>query len=1026
MFQQPLLRRHYGRILIGFCALYMGHMVGANAAEPKISKEFAEIFVSRIQARTQEANRFMQESGIKKKKYSLRGLSEGEVLILDLTIPPRLLVEGTVVGEIKNQKILVSLRDFITTLNFPIEFDEEARVFSGWFIREDKTIEIDLEKAIATRPSTDQEFVLNSSFVISDDDVLVPLSSIEQWFDMEIDPDLGTQRLVLNPIFPLPATERFERRKKEYRRIGLTKPIYPEKETPYDLYDTAKADVSIRNSLRKPKEGDTVTNNTINLRTSGELLYGVLNTSSFANQDDGISSIRANYLRESNDPDLFGKLKARRFELGDLSPTRLPITGSAPQETGVRITNTDPLVNLTFPSTNIEGYFTAGWDVELYRDNSLLLFQETDENGFYSFQNIPLLASRNAFRLIAYGPQGEIEEESLNIPYDRNRLSNSENIYDVSLTAQNSQLYRARDSDDEDEYTPHLVGFYEMPLANNTSLRFGGRYRQEDGANKLYANTAISTTTMGALINADLGVDEQGEIGSQLVINREFGQHRGRYDFAFNSDGYSPNQEIDLIQTLSNRINIEGPSPINFGDNMRYSFNYRYDKDSDGETAQSGFLGLNTQFGRIGLNQAFDYSKLSRDGNENEFSGLSSVTGSMRNNTVRALARYNIKPNIELDGLTAFIKRRFNNELEGQFQIDRTIDSGLMRYSSQVNYRPYYATFSPRITLDNDGNKEVALNTRFSLAKPSEQTPIKFSKDYLTNLGSMSAFVYLDKNGNSVFDGEDEPIEEARIQAPHNSGGDVTDKNGIAYVSQMRPNIKTDIFLDSGSLPDPFWISGREGISITPLQGKNIELDFPVHIAGELDGTVYKSKEEAAKNLTVSLYHMNGKLHQKTITGPNGFYIFSLIKPGSYYIVIEDRNIPAGYAKPMPNIITVGYEGTILYGQDIFLDQSNADVAIEIAKKESFSDLDKSEKQTYASFLNFGSFNSKLGGLLTKHKLSNDFSDILPKNALEFTQKDNQQVLRIKKPLYDADKTKNLCRYFKANGIACKIEIVTL
>ena len=114
---------------------------------------------------------------------------------------------------------------------------------------------------------------------------------------------------------------------------------------------------------------------------------------------------------------------------------------------------------------------------------------------------------------------------------------------------------------------------------------------------------------MGALINLDIAADNEGEFGSQFIINKEFGQHRARMDLSILSKGYNPNQSTSLVNTFSNRYNIEGPSPIKIGDNLRYSANYRYDKDSEGETSQTGFFGLNTQFKRIGVNQAFDYSK---------------------------------------------------------------------------------------------------------------------------------------------------------------------------------------------------------------------------------------------------------------------------------------------------------------------------------------------------------------------------------------------------------------------------------
>ena len=257
--------------------------------------------------------------------------------------------------------------------------------------------------------------------------------------------------------------------------------------------------------------------------------------------------------------------------------------------------------NLTLPSTRIEGYFFPEWDIELYRDQSLLAFQETDTEGYYFFDNVPLFSERNSFRIVAYGPQGEVREETISIPYDRQRVSEQGGVYDVSLTFQDRQFYRKIDSRDEDRNTPHLVGFYEAPIGNNSAVRLGGRYRQEDSEDKAYASAAISTAYQQALINAEIASDEQGELASRLSATRQFGKHRARVDLDLATDEFSPGQQSTAVQTLSNRYNFEGPLGLKIGDHPRYSANIQYSENSLDETNLNGFMNLNTQFGRIGL-----------------------------------------------------------------------------------------------------------------------------------------------------------------------------------------------------------------------------------------------------------------------------------------------------------------------------------------------------------------------------------------------------------------------------------------
>ena len=542
----------------------------AETPEKISTKALSLEFLSRIKKGFAEADKFMKKTNIQKGKIDLRGMPEGEILILSLTIPPRLLVEGAVFGEVRNNTVVISLKDFITILNLPIEYNDDTREFSGWFIREDKTFQLNLNNPVIF--SDGRNYTLSNKAVLQDEDVLVPISDIELWFNTDIDTDLSSQKLSLYPAHPFPATERHERRNNDIRSTKLAPPSMPRHLDQYDLIDFPVVDVNTRTNFRRPAEGESDTRQSLNIRTAGEFAYGALMSNLSLDNENNLSSVRLSYLQESADPEILGPLKARRFEMGDITPTSIPIIGGASPEMGVRVTNVDPLVNLTQATTKVEGYFFPNWDVELYRENSLIEFKETDEEGYYSFENVPLLSDRNLFRLVAYGPQGEVREETINVPYDRNRLSEegSGGAYDVSFTIQDKQTYQKQESQSPDKDTYHIAGLYELPVLENSALRLGARYRQEQGKDKLYASAGVSTAYKGAQVNAQIATDEKGELRSELSAIRPFGPHRARVDLDLSTDGYDPGQTSSVVRILSNRYNIEGPAPFNIGDNLRY------------------------------------------------------------------------------------------------------------------------------------------------------------------------------------------------------------------------------------------------------------------------------------------------------------------------------------------------------------------------------------------------------------------------------------------------------------------------
>lgn len=983
------------------------------------NQKIAEEFLNRVQSGFEEADEFMKESGIIEKPLDLRGLPEGELLIFDIIIPPRLEVEGVVFGEISGDTILISLRDFISVLQFPIEYDSSAQIFDGWFLTENNRFRFQINDGVISTHGN--EYRLSDNAMITDDDILVPLGDMKEWFEMDIDVDISTQRLVLDPITPFPATKSYERRQKKYSRNRKEPPSLPryDKED-YGWFEVPAVDVTTRSRYRDTDIQGSELDNFANIRTAGEFLKGALTTNTAINDDDGIFSARVTYLQESADPELLGSLKARRFELGDLTPTRLPITGNAGPETGVRITNADPLVNLTLPSTRIEGYYFPNWDIELYRDNSLLSFQETDEEGYYAFENVPLFSDRNFFRIVAYGPQGEIREEVINIPYDRDRLAESGGVYDISLTFQDRQFYERDEPDSIDRNEPHLVGFYEIPIMERSALRVGGRYRQEEGEDKVYASAALSTSFKEALINAEVATDEQGEARTELSATRQFGAHRARMDLDVSTDEFDPGNNATKVNVFSNRYNFEGPLGVGIGISPRYSANFRYDVDSDNNTSKGGNVTFNTQFQRFGLNQSFGYSDNDLDVDGANYGGTTALTGFYGKNLFRGIAQYDFKPETELELLSAFWKYRFNSELDSQLQIDRDFgENKETRYSGQLNWRLDEAIITPRVSYDTNGDFETTLNTRFSIAKEPLTNDLILTRDTLTNFGTLSALVYLDKDGNYQYDGDDEPIDNARIMAPQNAGGGFTDKDGIAYLTRFRPSLITDIYLDNASLSDPFWISAKKGHSIMPRTGNNIYMEFPVHISGEIDGTVYKrsrnGESKVASNISVALFNMYGELEQKTVTGPDGFYLFSLVPPGKYYLGINSKSLDSGYGRPVPKLVEIGYDGTIIYAQDLFISEGVPDIPFSIKKAEG----NALYKQQVS--LNLGDYESPLMSAYTWRKLANNFSYYL--GGAEKIENNIDNTLRVALPENSLSSGFQRCHGLVKGGEYCEVEI---
>ena len=269
LLQKTVLRYVTVALLFGVTCAYSSsgaaNTAQQNAAKPTLTQEF----LSKIRRGFNNAEHFMRNAGITDKDIDLRGLPEGEALILEIELPPRLLVEGVVFGEIHDGTVLISLNDFIQTLDLPIDYNEETKQFSGWFIRESKQFTLDLNTRDIS--SDGQQYQANDQTRFLDNDVLVALGDLKVWFDTEANVDVGVQRLILDPAHPFPATERFNRREKNYARTGRDPPSLPLHEDEYDWISVPAIDISTRSNYRRSDTQDTTREHQANIRTAGNL-----------------------------------------------------------------------------------------------------------------------------------------------------------------------------------------------------------------------------------------------------------------------------------------------------------------------------------------------------------------------------------------------------------------------------------------------------------------------------------------------------------------------------------------------------------------------------------------------------------------------------------------------------------------------------------------------------------------------------------------------------------------------------------
>lgn len=996
---------------------------GISAAE---KRALARDYIRRIGGGFAQADKMMADAHMAPPaKAATNTLPDGEILMFRVRLPKRLSLDIPVLGQTRGGDIVLSLRDFIAALELPITLDADGMRAAGWYLRQDHEFSLDLgARSVRSKAGS---FTIPGDIAVEDGDLFVPFAVLAQWFGFTMRPDIGAQDLFLETPIPLPLEDRIARRAREFHKKGMTPPVLPRADDDLRAIDFPFIDVATRSEYLRPGSGDTADfRNTLSVRTAGDFAYGTLSTQVQATGEDGVRGVRVNYKRESPEPELLGPLGARRFEIGDVNTVRQSI-GRGGQEQGLRITNIHPLRRTIRPSTEIAGTGFPGWDVELYRDNQLIAFQEIGDDGTYLFDNISLFMAENNFRIVQYGPQGEVQEETRSIPVDASRLSGSGGVYDISLTRAQTQTYNHAPSSDIDRGSARLSAIYEHPVGDAATVNAGIETTGRGGEQRTTLHAGVSTVAAGTLLNLDTAREDTGEMAASLVARRSLGSHELRNEITWSSDNFDLEDDQTGRTVFSETLQLTGPVPLAIGSRPRYNLGIDYNRDSGGDASTDLVAGFNTAWQALSLGQQFNYS-ISDNDEDALFYTTTTVNGVIGRNRLRLASEYGLSPDSGLRSVTAGIQRYLNNSLETGLDLTHTTQPKLTTANAYLNWDAGFARISPQIGYNSDNDVSVTLSTRFGLLRDPQRDRIRMFDRSVTSHGGISAFVFLDRDGNNIFDGDDEPLSGIVVQTPQNGGRMVTGDDGYALLNRLGAMRLTDVYVDPESLPDPLWVSAFAGLSVLPREGHVRQVTFPIHQAGEIDGTVYLERNGAPlrplRGVTLRLIPVDGGKEIRVTSEPDGFYLFSRIPPGRYYLDVDDATLRArSLARPAPVPFVIGYEGTTVYGHKVIVRESDRTIGFAVATGDGGITQDKIR-------LTLGTYKSQLGmglswfAIKARHAgLLRDLSPLTPPSRSNPDAQTGLLTLRVELPDGDLAGAWARCDALVIHDIPCGVEI---
>jgi hypothetical protein len=479
-------------------------------------------------------------------------------------------------------------------------------------------------------------------------------------------------------------------------------------------------------------------------------------------------------------------------------------------------------------------------------------------------------------------------------------------------------------------------------------------------------------------------------------------------------------------------------NPISYGFDNTYS-----ETDGGGSSVQNSF-GLGTNIlQRVSLSQNFQrlWTK-NEDGDTNErFDGSTNIGGSFLGSRWRGGVSYDIYPEYDIRRYSLNMTRRLKRNLSSNVGVDHTPRTNLTAGRASLSYSGTKLTVTPSVNYDSNQNLGAAVNVSTALGYDPHSQSVTMSGRSLSGSGSISARVFLDNDGDMVFSEDDEWLEYVTIEAIQGGRRAVTDENGQALLTNLPAGRITDVDVQVNSLPDVFWIPARQGVSVIPRPGYVIPLDFPIHMSGEIDGTVYRQEPEGnrvpLRGANIALYNaFDGSEVMSVQTANDGFYVLEKIPPGSYYLQIPPSDAQRfSVSVPPPQKIEIGFDSTIIYANDIILNRgapTGFAILSDAAQIKEKADIGNITLGSNAVLFNLGEYNSNLLMAVNWVK-AKQASPIMrqhgrlllnPSDSAAISS-DDKHILRAVVMLESLDSAQDICTQVARAALPCTVEILT-
>ncbi len=582
-----------------------------------------------------------------------------------------------------------------------------------------------------------------------------------------------------------------------------------------------------------------------------------------------------------------------RFVKNDFKPLRQAFLGKFPFVStssiwqpviGGMVTNTPATYRRSFGSFVLADHTQPGWVVELYVNNVLIDYVQSDASGFYQFE-VPLVYGNSAITLRFYGPWGEerTEERQYKIPF--NFLPKKDFEYTVS-----------GGFIEDENYSRYSRSWINYGLTKGITIGGGYEYLSRVTNNPWMPFVTSSIRIIGNLIVSGEyvhGVVGKGVLSYQTPKNIFLELYYSRYNSDQTAVVYNYLEERKAVISIPIRGRKVGAFTRLTLANQVIAPGKTWTR---GELLFSGnFFGINTNLSTFGI--------FSDSHAPNVYSNFSLGFRFSRGLTIIPMVQYQYN-----DGQFVFARARLEKPLFKYGFLTMTYEQNFRTEmkSFEIGFRYDFSFAQASLSVMRRNQKtHIFSSARGSLIYDKKSKYLGAHNRTSVGRGGLVIVPYLDLNFNEVYDPGEPRIPGLNIRI---NGGRIerTEHDTTIRVFELMPYTTYLLQLDKNSFDNIAWQLPFETVNVAIDANKLKRIEVPVKVMGEGAGMVFLKRGGRTKGrsrIIVNFYSMDSTKVGHVLSEFDGYFSFLGLPTGSYYARVDTNQLSKLNMKSNPSSI---------------------------------------------------------------------------------------------------------------------------